>query len=567
MKRHQYFLLSLSVLSLVLLVSSCKKEEHINQFSATLETCTDGHEKTILNNNVLNWTDGDEIAVYGNSGRGVYSANLQNPASNAIFNHVTGECGNAPFHAYYPSTLTTDGIHVDLPSTQNSVDGRLTEFPMYATSNDEHLSFKNLCGVLKIHLQKHNTNIRSIKVTADSEINGSFSVQYNGVPTLSYEGYGNTSTTLYCNAYQSIDTGMDFYIYLPPGSYSDLTFTIINSEGDVCVKTSKSNVIINIVRSQYTSIVFGENDLVFTEYYPKILASLNPTNPLIAYIITEDLDTASIFGVKDGQGHALYLTSIVIKEHDKESPTEIFLDTLNRPTKILVSNGVIMLFNWINGQTAAVTLIDTVSMEQINTVVDYSSLFSDDSKYNTKDGNELDTSSTISRDGVPCTLTVEPIKTPSSHTSSKSGISGYVHVENCGVAFNTDCWVDVYKKSNISYYNYKYDMDFRRIHCNNAGTGLYTYTLPSELIEHHDELYTLCNEIVKVMGWICSPISAFGPSGTTVLCEGIAATLILLPEPSTTAAGVKFAMACPALSASLYKICFAYDSLFLAAHP
>lgn len=266
MKRITASLSALLILSALFTLTSCNKEETSNgpQFRATMEDCTSQNGKTTLSGTNLNWVGGDRIAVYGTAGRGIYSATPQTPATTAIFDNVSGETGNAPFRAFYPTTLTTDGVNITLPSTQTYVDGSINEFPMYAESSNEELSFKNLCGVLKLHLTKANTNITSITVKANVEINGQFTVSYvNDVPQLSYAGNGSKAVTMTCATPQAIDNGRDFYIYLPATFDSLKSIELNTADGRYCVKTVKSNVCINVQRSTLTEIEFEENDLEF----------------------------------------------------------------------------------------------------------------------------------------------------------------------------------------------------------------------------------------------------------------------------------------------------------------
>ena len=264
MKKTQVFMATLVSLACLVILTSCKKEEQGNgtQFRATMEDCTDQHGKTTLSGTALNWVSGDRIAIYGTVGCGIYSAIPQAPATTAIFDNVSGETGNAPFRAYYPSTLTTDGVNVTLPAIQTSTDGSLTNFPMYAESSNSELAFKNLCGVLKLHLIKANTNISAISITATNEINGQFTLGHNGdTPVLTYSADGGTTTTLTCTTAQSIASGKDFYIYLPAGNYSGLQIKIVTDDSYYCVKTS--NRAINVARSQYTLITLTDADLTF----------------------------------------------------------------------------------------------------------------------------------------------------------------------------------------------------------------------------------------------------------------------------------------------------------------
>ena len=267
MKKTLTSLLSLLSLSSLFMFSSCQKETVGNgtQFRATMEGCTSKDGKTALNGTALNWVAGDEIAVYGTAGRGIYTATPQTPATVALFDNVSGETGNAPFRAYYPTTLTTDGIHVTLPAVQTTADGSLTEFPMYAQSDDNTLAFRNLCGALKLHLTKAGVSVSSIEVSTNTPINGQYTLRYTGVPVIDYESNGTNSTVLECENPQPIANGKDFYIYLPHGNYTEMAFTITASDGSVCTKHSKANVAIYITRSQYTTINLGENDLVFAD--------------------------------------------------------------------------------------------------------------------------------------------------------------------------------------------------------------------------------------------------------------------------------------------------------------
>ena len=264
MKKNLVSFALLALLVGLLSMTSCKKENTLGngtQFRATMEGCTSQDGKTVLNGTALEWVGGDQIAVYGITGAGIYSATPQTPATTAVFDNVSGETGNAPFRAFYPTSLTTDGVNITLPATQSYVEGSINEFPMYAESSDNQLAFKNLCGVLKLHLTKTGVNISSITITTASEINGTFSVSYNsGDPELTYSANGTTITTLTCATPQSIAEGKDFYIYLPEGSYSGLQIEMYTDDARYCIK--HSNTTINVTRSQYTLITLGET-LVF----------------------------------------------------------------------------------------------------------------------------------------------------------------------------------------------------------------------------------------------------------------------------------------------------------------
>ena len=275
MKKNSLFFIELFAMVGFMSLASCTKDNLGNgtQFHATVEGCTDQNSKTILNGTSLEWVSGEQIAIYGTVGGGIYSATPQTPATVAVFDNVSGETGSAPFRAFYPTTLSTDGVNIRLPQTQTYVENSINEFPMYTESGTNELAFKNVCGVLKLHLTKAGANISSLAITAASEINGTFSIDYNGGdPELEYVSGGTKTTKLICTTAQSIANGKDFYIYLPEGSYSGLEIVLNTDEGGYCVKTAKANRPINVARSQYTLITLGNDDLTFTT--PQLLTGL-----------------------------------------------------------------------------------------------------------------------------------------------------------------------------------------------------------------------------------------------------------------------------------------------------
>ena len=101
MKKNLVSLVSLVCLVGLVSLTSCKKENtqgNGTQFRATMEDCNAA--KTELNGTALEWVSGDQIAVYGTAGCGIYSATPQTPATTAVFDNVSGETGNSPFRAF-----------------------------------------------------------------------------------------------------------------------------------------------------------------------------------------------------------------------------------------------------------------------------------------------------------------------------------------------------------------------------------------------------------------------------------------------------------------------------------
>ena len=175
-----------------------------------------------------------------------------------------------PSSAIFPASIAVASSTVNLPAVQNSVDGSLAGFPMYAVSNDENLSFKNLCGALKLSLQKNGVSVSRIDVTTNAAVNGQFSIVMNGdAPTINLVSNGSNTASLVCATAQDISNGHDFYMYLPHNTYTSLTITITAQDGSVCTKNTNDNFIgLNIYRSQVSQISLGENSLNFVPAEP-----------------------------------------------------------------------------------------------------------------------------------------------------------------------------------------------------------------------------------------------------------------------------------------------------------
>ena len=259
-----------SLMGLALAVTSCQKDEGVAKFNAVQEPCTFQDGKTVLNGEGVEWVSGDQVAVYGTAGCAIYSAQPTAEATSATFALVSGNAGDAPYSAIFPASIAVASSTVNLPAVQNSVDGSLAGFPMYAVSNDENLSFKNLCGALKLSLQKNGVSVSRIDVTTNAAVNGQFSIVMNGdAPTINLVSNGSNTASLVCATAQDISNGHDFYMYLPHNTYTSLTITITAQDGSVCTKNTNDNFIgLNIYRSQVSQISLGENSLNFVPAEP-----------------------------------------------------------------------------------------------------------------------------------------------------------------------------------------------------------------------------------------------------------------------------------------------------------
>ena len=205
------------------------------------------------------WSEGDKIRVNGYElaiqttdqpegyGPGYTKANFagQEPRKESV----------PPYYrAYFPASMLDYAVTGGwfLPARQTYAPGSIKDAPMYAASDDGSLSFKNLCGVIRLNL-KGDRSITTISLTdrADSPkaLSGRFTVSNNAAVVQGTDG-----VSLQCA--ESVDLSTDeatpFMISVPAGSYEKLQITILAEDGSSCKLTSKNPIVVE--RSLITDI-------------------------------------------------------------------------------------------------------------------------------------------------------------------------------------------------------------------------------------------------------------------------------------------------------------------------
>ena len=246
---------------------SCQKDKiTITEFTATMENCNDESGKVMLDGNVLRWTNGDQIAVWGTDGKGIYTTHNTGTYV-TTFTFTDGEDpGDPSYTAVYPASWAQRAAIMLLPPVQTSHDGRLETFPMMAKSSTSELVFKNLCGTLRLRLQASGKSVTGIELVANQNLWGSYRIDYNsGNPTLSHYDNGSKQLLLSIATPQNISTqAKDFYIALPPATYGEgFIIRIYASDGSVCTKTITEGHSFTIVRSGIFTITLNNDNLQF----------------------------------------------------------------------------------------------------------------------------------------------------------------------------------------------------------------------------------------------------------------------------------------------------------------
>ena len=244
--------------------------------------------KTYLNENVqLRWNEGDCISLFkGNTYNQQYvfdgktgdNSGSFSKASDAMF---TGNKLSA-IYAVYPydnsATINEDGqISLHLPSVQSQWNSgwdsdrmkHITSFgpntnTMVAVTKDiedNFLSFKNVCGYLKISLfGKGGVEINSISLKGNNgeKISGAAIVtpSYSNVPTIQMSSNATETITLDCHnrdLFGTVESATDFWFVVPPVEFTKgITVNICDSEGKEMIKTTSTPITIS--RNTYSSM-------------------------------------------------------------------------------------------------------------------------------------------------------------------------------------------------------------------------------------------------------------------------------------------------------------------------
>ncbi len=219
----------LAVVSIVLATNSCQKDNLFNNdveslvFTASIDNGLET-KTTITSERKVNWVEGDVISINGVE----FSATPKEDATKADFTKVSGDDPTGSYKAIFPSSLyVTD--HFELPATQTYTAGEFNA-PMYAESETNSLSFKNICGVLKISVPGTMT-VKSISVSSDLVMNGTFTIVDDIAKMSKTSGLAEADKAVTLDCGDGV-AGTDFYVAIPAGTYTgkNLKVTVTDSK-------------------------------------------------------------------------------------------------------------------------------------------------------------------------------------------------------------------------------------------------------------------------------------------------------------------------------------------------
>ena len=241
-------------------------------FTATTESPA---TKTALSQNGENydvlWQNGDQITIVDAAATphvGVYQTS--STTTQGTFAYASGTAVTTPdYKAWYPETLYNAGTPT-LPATQEYTAGNIKNSPMYAESSTENLSFKNICGIIRLNVSTTmpDKKVRKIILSATQGLSGAIS----NAATLASDGYiaavsGTAGITLDCGK-SGVAIGTEatpFHFAVPANTYTGLKITVITTDGDFQTRALKSDKSIVVERSSIVDVTIPFNSFAATD--------------------------------------------------------------------------------------------------------------------------------------------------------------------------------------------------------------------------------------------------------------------------------------------------------------
>ena len=211
------------------------------------------------------WQDGDEIVIMGGSNIGTYTTTTGGDTKATFTHHSGSEATTSPYKAWYPTALYNNVTFV-LPATQTYTAGNIVGNPMYAESETANLSFKNLCGIIKLNISttQSGKKVRKIVLSADQGMSGEISnaATLKTDPTAAVSGTAGVTLDCGTEGVEIGSTAIPFYIAVPANTYSNLKISVVTKDGEIQTRSATSGI--EVVRSKITDITLGFGKLTAT---------------------------------------------------------------------------------------------------------------------------------------------------------------------------------------------------------------------------------------------------------------------------------------------------------------
>ena len=241
-----------ALVAVAVIAASCAKEgthsvDESNKVALEpmcIEASDESQTKTVLVEKSVNWTEGDEIAVYSNID---YTTGYRFPATEINGNSATfnGEVpvGTESFFAVYPPesvrSVNAEGVTVNIPADQTPAEGTFAEEHNITVAQGTKtpgvpsvgtITFNNVCSYVKFTVPAYVSDVNKVTITSGNAIAGDFStasssIVSNGTNSISMSG--------------SFGAGNTFLFVIAPGTVSNFRIDITADNGNWTRTVSK----------------------------------------------------------------------------------------------------------------------------------------------------------------------------------------------------------------------------------------------------------------------------------------------------------------------------------------
>ena len=252
----KHYSLTFAAAALLLLSASCRTaapaEEDAPAQTFTADIASPDTRTALTPAFKTVWSAGDEIRIFSASapeGKVYVTDSTAAGSSTARFSGPA--LGEGPYYAVYPASaglqLTDTTLVVDIPSTQKYVPGNISAGAAIAVSRseDSHLKFSNLCGILRIGVTgSFSIASAQLSTLGEESLWGRTAVTFGqGVPTAAPATSGGSTITLECpSCVQLCDSASFFHFVVPALSLAEgFTIRLEDTQKGACEKTSSAN--------------------------------------------------------------------------------------------------------------------------------------------------------------------------------------------------------------------------------------------------------------------------------------------------------------------------------------
>lgn len=208
MKKIMFFTLIISMIS----VLSCSKEQPLSNddqkqvkviFSADAEGAT---KTSLIDGKLVHWSEGDAISVFDNvsySNKSFEATNIEE--HKADFEGYVGETATE-YVAIYPYNSGTkyasnySQYEMKLPYHQKAVkggfDNNLNIMVARTTKEEMHLSFKNICALVKVTIPDEITDVASMTLMSSGPLAGRIMFEFDENGNLKFRNESVSNNTL-----------------------------------------------------------------------------------------------------------------------------------------------------------------------------------------------------------------------------------------------------------------------------------------------------------------------------------------------------------------------------------